>query len=89
MGKRLLILFLLFFVLQSGFSQEISIGKRDKVYSEILRQDREFSVYFPPSYNIAVNQKYPVLYILDGDWERFYSRNRKYFPAEFRKSIVS
>jgi predicted alpha/beta superfamily hydrolase len=68
MGKRLLIFFLLFFVLQNGFSQEISIGKRDKVYSEILQQDREFSVYFPPSYNIAVNQKYPVLYILDGDY---------------------
>ena len=68
MGKRLLIFFLLFFVLQSGFSQEISIGKRDNVYSEILQQDREFSVYFPPSYNIAVNQKYPVLYILDGDY---------------------
>lgn len=68
MGKQLLIYFLLFFVLQSGFSQEISIGKRDKVYSEILHQDREFSVYFPPSYTTAVEQKYPVLYILDGDY---------------------
>jgi predicted alpha/beta superfamily hydrolase len=50
------------------FAQDISIGKRDKVYSKILQQDREFSVYFPPSYNTLVSQKYPVLYILDGDY---------------------
>lgn len=62
---------LLFFILiysATVFSQDISIGKRDKVHSEILQQDREFSVYFPPSYNATVNQKYPVLYILDGDY---------------------
>ncbi|PHR10833.1 MAG: hypothetical protein COA40_13365 [Aequorivita sp.] len=68
MGKRLFIYLFLFCVLQNVFSQDISIGNRDKVYSEILQQDREFSVYFPPSYNTAINQKYPVLYILDGDY---------------------
>lgn len=63
--------FLLIIVFLSGtniFAQDVSIGKRDKVHSEILQEDREFSVYFPPSYNTAVNQKYPVLYILDGDY---------------------
>ena len=31
---------------------------------------------------------FAVTYILDADWSRFYSRNKKYFPPEFRKSIV-
>ncbi len=65
--KPILFLFLSFLSPQI-FSQEITIGKRDKLYSEILQQDREFSVYFPPSYDTSVNQKYPVLYILDGDY---------------------
>lgn len=39
--------------------------------------------------SIRHENDFAVTYILDGDWERFYSRNRKYFPAEFRKSIVS
>jgi predicted alpha/beta superfamily hydrolase len=59
---------LVLFTSMNILAQDISIGKRDKVYSEILQQDREFSVYFPPSYNTTVNQKYPVLYILDGDY---------------------
>lgn len=68
MNKKLLFYILLFIVMQNGFSQDISIGKKDKLYSEILQEDRELSVYFPPSYNTSVNQKYPVLYILDGDY---------------------
>ena len=31
---------------------------------------------------------FAVTYILDSDWSRFYPRNKKYFPPEFRKSIV-
>ncbi|WP_310991050.1 alpha/beta hydrolase-fold protein [Aequorivita marina] len=62
-----LLLFVLLFAF-TGVSQEISIGKRDKLHSKILQEDREFSVYLPPSYYTAVNQKYPVLYILDGDY---------------------
>tara|TARA_E500000331_G_C17156850_1_gene669944 strand:+ start:27 stop:899 length:873 start_codon:yes stop_codon:yes gene_type:complete len=29
-----------------------------------------------------------ITYILDGDWERFYSRNRELFPEDFRNSIL-
>jgi Rad3-related DNA helicase len=29
-----------------------------------------------------------VTYILDGDWDRFYSKNSKFFPLDFRESIV-
>ncbi|GJM35568.1 MAG: hypothetical protein DHS20C18_45690 [Saprospiraceae bacterium] len=52
----------------TSFGQDITIGKRDTVSSTILNQDRAFSVYLPPSYNETINQKYPVLYILDGDY---------------------
>ena len=31
---------------------------------------------------------FAVTYILDSDWDRFYPRNKKYFPEEFKKSIV-
>jgi len=68
MKNQILLVLLAFFSLLNISAQEISIGKRDKLYSEILQQDREFSVYFPPSYNTSVNQKFPVLYILDGDY---------------------
>ncbi len=65
--KKLAFLILLLFS-YSLIAQNISIGKRDILYSTILQQDRELSIYLPPSYNTAVNQKYPVLYILDGDY---------------------
>ncbi len=68
MKNQKLLLFLILFYSATVFAQNISIGKRDKIHSEILQQDREFSVYFPPSYNTSVSQKYPVLYILDGDY---------------------
>lgn len=68
MKIKITIFFLTIFSTATIFAQDISIGKRDKMHSEILQQNREFSVYFPPSYNTSVNQKYPVLYILDGDY---------------------
>lgn len=67
MKNKILILLVSLFSI-SLISQEISIGKRDKLHSKILQEDREFSVYFPPSYNTSLNEKYPVLYILDGDY---------------------
>ncbi len=72
MRNQFLLFFILFLVFQQGFSQDISIGKRDALYSEILGQERSFSVYLPPSYYTAVNQEYPVLYILDGDYNFMY-----------------
>lgn len=68
MKNKILILSLILFCSWNIFSQEISIGNRDMVYSEILKEDRELSVYLPPSYNTEISQKYPVLYILDGDY---------------------
>lgn len=51
-----------------GFGQNITIGFRDTVFSKTLNQDRELSIYLPSSYHSSPNQKYPALYILDGDY---------------------
>ncbi len=65
------ILVLLLFVAGSinGFSQnQINIGERFLIPSTILGDERAISVYFPPSYYFNSKQKFPVLYILDGDY---------------------
>jgi len=38
--------------------------------------------------SVRHKEDFAVTYILDGDWDRFYSRNKKFFPEEFKKSIV-
>jgi predicted alpha/beta superfamily hydrolase len=59
---------ILFFITTLSHSQNINIGIQDSIYSETMKDIRPFSVYFPPSYYAHSNQKYPVLYILDGDY---------------------
>jgi Rad3-related DNA helicase len=38
--------------------------------------------------SVRNNEDHAVTYILDTDWERFYGRNRDYFPDEFKKCLV-
>jgi Rad3-related DNA helicase len=38
--------------------------------------------------SIRHNDDFAVTYILDADWDRFFPRNKKFFPEEFKKSIV-
>jgi predicted alpha/beta superfamily hydrolase len=49
-------------------AQDISVGVRDNIHSEILNENRPISIYLPPSYYKNQHQKFPVLYILDGDY---------------------
>jgi len=61
---------ILSFLLLSTFSFGQNINskvERDIVHSSILNHDRDISVYLPPSY-YSSNLNYPVLYILDGDY---------------------
>src|SRR5688500_5229246 len=48
--------------------QDIKIGKKHFLRSEILKEKRPYWVFLPNSYD-EVNKKhrYPVLYLLDGD----------------------
>ena len=47
---------------------EICIGKKDSLYSDILKENRQIVVYVPQNENPYVQtDKYAVLYLLDGD----------------------
>jgi len=64
-------LFILGIIIASGsYAQEdnkIVIGKVDSVYSSILKEKRKIWVYVPNSNSQGFNQRFPVLYLLDGD----------------------
>ena len=48
---------------------EIKIGDKFAFHSKILNEERRYWVYLPPSYRnkMFAPQKYPVLFLLDGD----------------------
>jgi uncharacterized protein len=48
---------------------KIVIGKKDHIYSNILKENREIWVHLPQSMNGSVfsTSRYPVIYLLDGD----------------------
>ena len=37
--------------------------------------------------SIRSSEDFAVTYILDSDWDRFYSRSKKYFPEDFKRSL--
>lgn len=63
-------IFLLVFVLliNTSFGQtKVVIGQKQVIHSNTLNEDRTYQVYLPESYPWAVDRKYPVLYVLDGE----------------------
>jgi predicted alpha/beta superfamily hydrolase len=54
---------------QAPYAKATTIGKVDSVWSGVLKEQRRFLVYTPPSYGDTtyLPQRYPVLYLLDGD----------------------
>ncbi|WP_428743011.1 alpha/beta hydrolase-fold protein [Tenacibaculum sp.] len=70
MTKHIMLLLTLVCTLYS-FSQtqesKVTIGTNYTIKSTVLNQDREIQVYLPDSYTTST-EKYPVLYILDGQW---------------------
>lgn len=49
--------------------QEIVIGQKFTLHSEVLKEDRPYWIYLPRSYNDSQlgKTRYPVLYLLDGN----------------------
>jgi len=43
------------------------VGQSQVIHSNILNEDRIYQVYLPESFQWAVDRKYPVLYVLDGE----------------------
>lgn len=61
---RKIILSLLFSVTFQSYSQKTT----DTIVSQKLKEDREFTVSLPESYSKSKTKKYPVLFLLDGDY---------------------
>ena len=54
---------------QTPLAKAVTIGKVDSIWSATLKENRPYLVSTPPSYDDTTStpQKYPVLYLLDGD----------------------
>lgn len=51
-------------------SEVIELGVSTSLNSSVMKEERPFMVYLPPSYN-ATSESYPVIFLLDGDVHRF------------------
>ena len=69
MKKIFVVCLLLGFV---SASMAVSIGERVSVPSKILGKPHELLIYTPPSYDYSQQQRFPVLYIVDGDYNFHY-----------------
>jgi uncharacterized protein len=68
--KSIFLAFLLF-SLQAAAQpgSDISVGKKDSIYSKLLHEKREIWIHLPGSAtgSLFKSQRYPVVYLLDGD----------------------
>ena len=60
-----LTLILLISIAHCVFAQRGQVYETKKIKSEILKMERNYSVYLPPGYEVT-DQSYPVLYLLHG-----------------------
>ncbi len=71
-----ILLLSLFTILFSGasFSQSTDVvyGQRFQLKSTFLKENRNYQVYLPESYHQNKEAKYPVLYMIDGDYNFHY-----------------
>ena len=69
MSIRLVTLFTLLVLspLNVGADQSIVIGVEKSIHSEVLEEERELRIYLPPDYE-TTQVAYPVLYVLDGQY---------------------
>ena len=67
-----IILLLVFTTLKSQNIDYITIGKVDKIYSNILKKNGRVWIYNPGQNSKSNIQRYPVLYLLDAE-EHFYA----------------
>ena len=58
-------LLLLFMTLMVS-AQEGYLSKKDSLKSEVLKQNRKFSIFLPEGYEKG-NSRFPVIYVLDAD----------------------
>ncbi len=59
---------LIFFLCQLHIMAQDWPGIRDSIYSDVLKEGRVIQVILPKDYQPDTNEKYEVLYVLDGEW---------------------
>ena len=70
--KKSVLLLLLILIAVNCSGQIVSIGERISIDSKILNDNRELLIYKPPSYYVSDTSEYPVLYIVDADYNFHY-----------------
>lgn len=68
MKIRTILLILFWSTTISLSAQAIKVGKKDSINSMILEETRHFKIILPPTYEQYSKIKYPVIYVLDGDF---------------------
>lgn len=65
----LIVFFQQFVKAQANQNQQFlhKVGVMDSLYSQILNESRTIYIQLPASYNPQKNQKYPVVFVLDGE----------------------
>ncbi|EMQ96475.1 putative esterase [Xanthomarina gelatinilytica] len=67
-GKLMLVVISLVFQQSRAQTEYLyQIGKKDSIYSKILNENRDIYIQLPDSYKSDSQEKYPVIFILDGD----------------------
>ncbi|SFC31551.1 alpha/beta hydrolase [Pseudoalteromonas denitrificans] len=61
-----LVFICLFITLKSFANDAITIGHSETLYSKVLNEQRTILVHLPDEYDATQNNRYPVLYTLDG-----------------------
>ncbi len=89
--KTILLSTLLFLSATALFGQEIKIGFKDSIQSNILNENRKFIIKLPNGYNES-DKSYPVIYRLDGDLNLYVETvgviNRLSFMEELMPDMI-
>lgn len=66
--KRIIYIFVLLMMSSSLLAQRvIGIGEGADIHSNILNEERQYWMHLPDSYNKSDSERYPVIYLLDGE----------------------
>lgn len=66
------VLFSVIVFTNAAWSQSVTLGERYSFKSEVLDEERSYQVYLPPSYFTSPKATFPVVYLLDGDYNFIY-----------------
>lgn len=92
MKKHLILALLLLLTLQlwaqnSPYLQKT--GKVDSLYSKVLKENRVLYIQLPQDYNPKSDQKYPVVYLLDGEvWFPTLANVQQFYSGGFMPEMI-